>query len=560
MLLCRDGFANPISKRQTRPQAMPSRTRVLTLFACVGWAWAMYQSYFRATQLNSATQHTLRHEHAPLHRRGDGGGGGGTDAVRIQVISDIHMEIQGTTDRLPYFEVAAPVLALVGDIGNPRLPGYRTFLLTQADRYDTVMVLAGNHEYYQIVDLKDPRSPGNMGGVWAIEDMNDRIAQICAERVNLIFMNMTTHRLRRPSGRGGDVVVLGTTLWSELGGSSGRKEESSKDGVGGSRGSRGSLVQDQAQVMSNDYRNIYERGRPRIPHGFLDKEVLDGAPKARVAKVAKVGEEADQAEKEIGAEAAGANEWQRRHAKEMDFRNMEVMYRTAPVFRKKPKRLITADVTNAMHRRELAWLKGEILKVVVADADVGDEGELEALEAPEAGAGKETDSETVGRTGVGTAAATAAAAAAAAAAKTTAAAAAAAVAAARDGIGSEVRIPPATPALREKKKEKEKEKKEKRPPPQITKVVVITHHAPTAVDTIEDIDDPMSLRATTRLDSTRLEYLLKPPLAAWIFGHTHKNRDAVVGGGVRVVSNQLGYVAFNAELKDFSTNFVVSIP
>jgi hypothetical protein len=33
-----------------------------------------------------------------------------------------------------------------------------------------------------------------------------------------------------------------------------------------------------------------------------------------------------------------------------------------------------------------------------------------------------------------------------------------------------------------------------------------------------------------------------------------------VVGGVRVVSNQLGYVAFNAELKDFSTNFVVSIP
>jgi hypothetical protein len=555
----------------------------------------MYQSYFRP----AATQLTLRHERSPWHehhRRGGGGGGGTDNAVRIQVISDIHMEIQGTADRLPYFEVAAPVLALVGDIGNPRLPGYRTFLLTQADRYDTVMVLAGNHEYYQIVDLKDPRSPGNMGGVWAIEDMNDRIAQICAERVNLIFMNMTTHRLRRPNGRGGDVVVLGTTLWSELGGSSGRKEDSKENGVGGSQGTRGSLVQDQAQVMSNDYRNIYERGRPRIPHGFLDKEVLDGATEA---KVVKVGEEADQAEKEIGAGTAGANEWQRRHAKEMDFRNMEVMFRTAPVFRKKPKRLITADVTNAMHRRELAWLKGEIQRVVVADAAVGDavadvsassspaslagtlaavataptapttvvsgidaerEGDLfKELETPEAEAGKET----VGRTEVGTAATAAAAAAAAAVAPP----AAAAAAAAHDGIGSdamsEARTPTATTALGEKKKKKkekkEKKEKEKRPPPRITKVVVITHHAPTAVDTIEDIDDPMSLRATTRLDSTRLEYLLKPPLAAWIFGHTHKNRDAVVGG-VRVVSNQLGYVAFNAELKDFSTNFVVSIP
>lgn len=43
---------------------------------------------------------------------------------------------------------SAPILGLLGDIGNPALPTYRDFLYHQATRFKLVLVLAGNHEYY----------------------------------------------------------------------------------------------------------------------------------------------------------------------------------------------------------------------------------------------------------------------------------------------------------------------------------------------------------------------------------------------------------------------------
>ena len=40
----------------------------------------------------------------------------------------------------------APVLALLGDIGSPSEPAYEAFLLRQAQRFEQVLVLTGNHE------------------------------------------------------------------------------------------------------------------------------------------------------------------------------------------------------------------------------------------------------------------------------------------------------------------------------------------------------------------------------------------------------------------------------
>ena len=391
-------------------------------------------------------------------------------ATRIQVISDIHMEIEGTTERLPYFPRRAPILALVGDIGNPMLPGYESFLLTQADRFDTVLVVAGNHEYYQLLDLQSRRRTGMRTIPWGMpvpyEDIRDRMAEICAKRPNLVLMNMTRHVLRVRDGRlrkgavrggvaataaaaddddddGGDdrIVVLGTTLWSRLAGP----------------------WRDQAEVFSNDYRNIFSRN-PAVQFGSAR-----GSPWP----------------------TRNVSAWTRKRAAEVAAREAEMRRQGID-----DRFHISASTTNGWHSQEVAWLKREL------------------------------------------------------------------AAAEQQGLP----------------------------------VVVLTHHAPTPVDTIEDIDDPATRAVTEILDSTPLEELVAaPPVEAWIFAHTHKNRDVLLprrrsattaagskkaskggtrggsggsggGGGdgtgdrtVRLVSNQLGYVKFGTELSDFRTDFVVTV-
>lgn len=95
----------------------------------------------------------------------------------IQVASDLHLELPTASRRLPevygltftnyltHFNLKVlqevygtaegniPVishsLALLGDIGYPSLRDYEAFLLHQAQRFERIFVLAGNHEFYR---------------------------------------------------------------------------------------------------------------------------------------------------------------------------------------------------------------------------------------------------------------------------------------------------------------------------------------------------------------------------------------------------------------------------
>merc|ERR1711939_215561 len=67
--------------------------------------------------------------------------------THIQYLSDLHLE------RFKYegFSVnpAAPYLLLVGDIGRfTDYHAYRAFLLLQCERFEKVLLIAGNHEFY----------------------------------------------------------------------------------------------------------------------------------------------------------------------------------------------------------------------------------------------------------------------------------------------------------------------------------------------------------------------------------------------------------------------------
>jgi len=84
-------------------------------------------------------------------------------------------------------------------------------------------------------------------------------------------------------------------------------------------------------------------------------------------------------------------------------------------------------------------------------------------------------------------------------------------------------------------------------------VIILTHHAPTIRNTIHAKDDSETLNCISYTD---LEYLMKSPIVGWCFGHTHFSSDQIING-VRVISNQLGYLMMNEPETAFNDDLLI---
>jgi hypothetical protein len=140
----------------------------------------------------------------------------------VQIVSDLHMEFNdgaaATNETFyEYIKPAAPILALLGDIGTPAMnaakcAAYANFLLRCADDFEIVLVLAGNHEYYTKFAPPDSDDDDEVAradtGPLCVVDVNRMIRQICARRANIVF-------LHRKSLVVNGVRIVGATLWTD---------------------------------------------------------------------------------------------------------------------------------------------------------------------------------------------------------------------------------------------------------------------------------------------------------------------------------------------------------
>ena len=134
--------------------------------------------------------------------------------IKIQIASDLHLEfIRGRTPNLDeVLTPSAPVLALLGDIhvmGAPHhAEGYGTFLKECASRFERVLLLAGNHEFYT-----DPAAPVTYEEV--IVHLR-ALAGRCGDHVS--FLHNETAEISVEGSGGGrySVLVYGSTLWTSI--------------------------------------------------------------------------------------------------------------------------------------------------------------------------------------------------------------------------------------------------------------------------------------------------------------------------------------------------------
>jgi len=64
---------------------------------------------------------------------------------KLQIVSDLHLEMRSD---IPALVKVGDDLALLGDIGNPSTSKYKQFIIQQAQRFDHVFIVIGNHEMY----------------------------------------------------------------------------------------------------------------------------------------------------------------------------------------------------------------------------------------------------------------------------------------------------------------------------------------------------------------------------------------------------------------------------
>ena len=111
--------------------------------------------------------------------------------MSIQIASDLHLEMGNIVELIP----RAPYLALLGDIGDPSTAVYEEFLVTQTEKFQKVLVVLGNHEYYKGGDM---------------EHTKQIVQGICDKYPGkLILMDRTMIEID-------GCTVLGCTLWSHI--------------------------------------------------------------------------------------------------------------------------------------------------------------------------------------------------------------------------------------------------------------------------------------------------------------------------------------------------------
>eukprot|EP01084_Bolivina_argentea_P187029 322255_1 len=117
--------------------------------------------------------------------------------ISIQIVSDIHLEFDGVYIKMPSIinkNNKASILALLGDIGYPKMDVYKQFIASLVDRYKYILIICGNHEYY-----KD-----EMYNVHSI------LKQIENKYKNVFFMHKRCIEFPDLSEK---IRFIGTTLW-----------------------------------------------------------------------------------------------------------------------------------------------------------------------------------------------------------------------------------------------------------------------------------------------------------------------------------------------------------
>jgi len=155
--------------------------------------------------------------------------------LAIRVVSDTHHEFRDDLILVKPFaedvkKTHTTICIMSGDIGHPfqqitkstsKEPAinlYRLFLRFAKKNFDYVLVVSGNHEYYNkstkprtiedFIESKISKKSGLKTKNYTIEDVDKEIGKICKEE-NCIYLNRKAVKI-------GNIFFIGCTLWANI--------------------------------------------------------------------------------------------------------------------------------------------------------------------------------------------------------------------------------------------------------------------------------------------------------------------------------------------------------
>lgn len=116
----------------------------------------------------------------------------------IQYMSDIHADTRYNVIKFPDVVPKCPTLIIAGDVGTPYNDKFYIFIKRMSQRFDTVLFVAGNHEY----------ESGCLFDQHKYLQIKPILKQVLGQFSNVHFLDNSVYKLNDR------VVIAGTTLWS----------------------------------------------------------------------------------------------------------------------------------------------------------------------------------------------------------------------------------------------------------------------------------------------------------------------------------------------------------
>ena len=132
--------------------------------------------------------------------------------MKLQIVSDLHLEFWGHKQKFQFFEAAAPILILAGDIcccgSDTDFSIFKRFIAEIAPKYAYIIMVAGNHEYYaERVKVDMAAIDKKIAAFFAAHNRVEK------NKAKLYYLNNDTLRIQQ----GNTIYVfIGSTLWSNI--------------------------------------------------------------------------------------------------------------------------------------------------------------------------------------------------------------------------------------------------------------------------------------------------------------------------------------------------------
>lgn len=131
--------------------------------------------------------------------------------LKIQIVSDTHVEFWSQKKVFNFIKPSAPILALLGDIGcvgsDDDFEIYKRFINELIPQFEHIILIPGNHEYY----YNPPSASKKPTKANVYKACNKKIREFSKTSPKLHFLCNNTLKLKQ---NGKNYTIIGSILWT----------------------------------------------------------------------------------------------------------------------------------------------------------------------------------------------------------------------------------------------------------------------------------------------------------------------------------------------------------